>query len=64
MITHENTNKQLVYVVETFPWFSTAVGDCGIIGIYRTLEGAQKAVAELPLDLSRYADIVDYEVQN
>ena len=35
-----------------------------ITGIYRTLEGAQKAKAELTLDRSQYADIVDYEVQD
>jgi len=35
-----------------------------IAGMYRTLEGAQKAKAELPLDRSQYADIVEYEVQD
>lgn len=39
--------------------------DSGIVGIYRTLEGAQKAKAQLKLGAPHLCfDIVDYEVQD
>ena len=54
----------IVYAIETFPMFSTDWDDSGIIGIYRTLEGARKALAEMTIAAHLYADIVDYEVQD
>ena len=44
--------------------FSDDCEDGGIIGIYRTPEGAQKALADMTIAPHLYADIVDYEVQN
>jgi hypothetical protein len=53
----------IVYVIETYPISGTV--DSSIVGIYRTLEGAQKAKAQLTLGAPHlYFDIVDYEVQD
>lgn len=48
-----------VYMVEVFFY-----GEQRTIGIYRTMEGAQKAVDGLTLDIASYADIVEIELQD
>lgn len=46
-----------VYVIEMVYYEDTS-----ILGIYRTLEGAQAAYDELPLQSQTDSDIVDYEL--
>lgn len=48
-----------VYMVEVFFY-----GEQRTIGIYRTMEGAQKALEAVSLDEAEYTDIITFELQD